>query len=65
MVLGDAAVGGHPHPAMFAVSLVCGAIGLTGAVLAARRGPDRRTPDADQGRGVVPAAGFEPALAWT
>jgi uncharacterized membrane protein YdjX (TVP38/TMEM64 family) len=41
VVLGDAAVGGNPHPAMFAVSLVCGALGLTGAVLAARRGgPD-------------------------
>ena len=25
VVLGDAAVGGNPHPAMFAVSLVCGA----------------------------------------
>jgi uncharacterized membrane protein YdjX (TVP38/TMEM64 family) len=38
VVLGDAAVGGQPHPAMFAVSLISGAIGLTGAVLAARRG---------------------------
>jgi uncharacterized membrane protein YdjX (TVP38/TMEM64 family) len=38
VVLGDAALGGQPHPAMFAVSLISGAIGLTGAVLAARRG---------------------------
>jgi uncharacterized membrane protein YdjX (TVP38/TMEM64 family) len=39
VVLGDAAVGGNPHPAMFAVSLVCGLIGLAGSVLAARRMP--------------------------
>ena len=39
VVLGDAAVGGNPHPAMFATSLVCGALGLVGAVFAARRGP--------------------------
>jgi uncharacterized membrane protein YdjX (TVP38/TMEM64 family) len=39
VVLGDAAVGGNPHPAMFATSLVCGGLGLAGAVLAARRGP--------------------------
>jgi uncharacterized membrane protein YdjX (TVP38/TMEM64 family) len=39
VVLGDAAVGGNPHPAMFAVSLVCGLIGLAGSVLAARRVP--------------------------
>jgi len=38
VVLGDAAVGGNPHPVMFAVSLVCGAIGLIGALVAARRG---------------------------
>ena len=38
VVLGDAAVGGNPHPAMFVVSLISGAIGLTGAALAARRG---------------------------
>ena len=29
--LGDAAVGGNPHPAMFVTSLVCGALGLIGA----------------------------------
>ena len=39
VVLGDAAVGGTPHPAMFAVSVVCGLIGLAGAVVAARRRP--------------------------
>ena len=39
VVLGDAAVGGNPHPAMFATSLVCGALGLVGALLVARRGP--------------------------
>lgn len=40
VVLGDAAVGGNPHPVMFVISLVTGAIGLIGAVLAARRGPE-------------------------
>lgn len=38
VVLGDAAVGGTPHPAMFAVSVVSGLLGLLGAGLAARRG---------------------------
>jgi len=37
VVLGDAAVGGNPHPAMFVVSVVSGLVGLTGAVLVARR----------------------------
>ncbi|WP_219412664.1 TVP38/TMEM64 family protein [Pseudonocardia nigra] len=37
VVLGDAAIGGNPHPAMFAVSLVSGAVGLTGAFIASRR----------------------------
>jgi uncharacterized membrane protein YdjX (TVP38/TMEM64 family) len=37
VVLGDAAVGGNPHPAMFVVSVVSGLIGLTGAALVARR----------------------------
>jgi uncharacterized membrane protein YdjX (TVP38/TMEM64 family) len=37
VVLGDAAVGGNPHPAMFVVSLVSATIGVTGAVLVARR----------------------------
>lgn len=36
VVLGDAAVGGNPHPAMLVTSLACGALGLTGAVRAAR-----------------------------
>ncbi|OLT14636.1 hypothetical protein BJF78_18180 [Pseudonocardia sp. CNS-139] len=39
VVLGDAAVGGDPHPAMLLISLVSGLIGLTGAVVAARRRP--------------------------
>jgi uncharacterized membrane protein YdjX (TVP38/TMEM64 family) len=37
VVLGDAAVGGQPHPVMFLTSLVSGLVGLTGAVIAARR----------------------------
>lgn len=37
VVLGDAAVGGNPHPAMFVVSVVSGLVGLAGAVVAARR----------------------------
>ncbi len=37
VILGDAAVGGNPHPAMLAVSVVCGVLGVTGSVLAARR----------------------------
>lgn len=37
VVLGDATVGGTPHPAMLAVSVVSGLVGLTGAVLATRR----------------------------
>jgi uncharacterized membrane protein YdjX (TVP38/TMEM64 family) len=37
VVLGDAAVGGAPHPAMFAVSVVSGLLGLAGALVAARR----------------------------
>ena len=39
VVLGDAAVGGNPHPAMLLISLASGLVGLTGAVIAARRGP--------------------------
>lgn len=39
VVLGDAAVGGTPHPAMFAVSVVCGLLGLAGALVASRRAP--------------------------
>jgi uncharacterized membrane protein YdjX (TVP38/TMEM64 family) len=37
VVLGDAAVGGNPHPAMLAVSLASGLLGLAGALVAARR----------------------------
>jgi uncharacterized membrane protein YdjX (TVP38/TMEM64 family) len=47
VVLGDAAVGGNPHPAMFAVSLVCGLLGLAGSVLAARRVPAPAGPVPD------------------
>lgn len=39
VVLGDAAVGGSPHPAMFAVSVASGLLGLAGALLVARRQP--------------------------
>jgi uncharacterized membrane protein YdjX (TVP38/TMEM64 family) len=43
VILGDAAVGGNPHPAMLLVSVISGAVGLTGALIAARRpaGPDQ------------------------
>lgn len=37
VILGDAAVGGNPHPAMLLVSVCSGAIGLTGALVAARK----------------------------
>jgi uncharacterized membrane protein YdjX (TVP38/TMEM64 family) len=37
VVLGDAAVGGNPHPAMLLISLASGLVGLTGALIAARR----------------------------
>jgi len=39
VVLGDAAVGGNPHPAMLVVSIVGGLLGLTGAAVVARRRP--------------------------
>jgi uncharacterized membrane protein YdjX (TVP38/TMEM64 family) len=52
VVLGDAAVGGTPHPAMFAVSVVSGLVGLAGALVAARR-PPAASP-------AVPAAQQEP-----
>jgi uncharacterized membrane protein YdjX (TVP38/TMEM64 family) len=39
VVLGDAASGGHVHPALFAVSVVGGLLGVAGAAVAARRGP--------------------------
>ncbi len=37
VVLGDAAVGGTPHPVLLAVSVVGGLLGLAGAVWASRR----------------------------
>lgn len=37
VVLGDAAVGGSPPPAMLVVSVVCGLLGLAGAAVVARR----------------------------
>lgn len=37
VVLGDAAVGGDPPPAMLAVSVACALLGIVGAVTAARR----------------------------
>jgi uncharacterized membrane protein YdjX (TVP38/TMEM64 family) len=37
VVLGDAAVSGDPHPAMFVVSVVSGLIGASGAFFVARR----------------------------
>jgi uncharacterized membrane protein YdjX (TVP38/TMEM64 family) len=37
VILGDAAVAGNPHPAMLLVSLTSGLVGLTGALIAARR----------------------------
>ncbi|WP_344416179.1 TVP38/TMEM64 family protein [Pseudonocardia ailaonensis] len=45
VVLGDA-VTGRPSPALIAVSVVCGLIGLGGIVIAARR-PIPETPDED------------------
>jgi len=39
VVLGDAAGGGHLHPATFAVSIAGGLLGLAGAVWAAKRVP--------------------------
>lgn len=44
VVLGDAAVGGSPHPAMFAVSVASGLLGLAGALVVARRRPDLSPP---------------------
>lgn len=37
VILGDAAVGGNPHPAMLLISVCSGLVGLTGALIAARR----------------------------
>lgn len=39
VVLGDAATGGSPHPALFAVSVAGGLLGLAGATWAAKRVP--------------------------
>jgi uncharacterized membrane protein YdjX (TVP38/TMEM64 family) len=48
VVLGDAAVGGTPHPAMLVVSVVSGLVGLAGALLAARSPAGRPAPLAVQ-----------------
>lgn len=37
VVLGDAAVGGTPHPAMIVTSLITGTIGIIGAIVVARK----------------------------
>lgn len=52
VVLGDAAVGGTPHPVMLVVSVVSGLVGIAGAVVAARRGtiapsPVQQEPEPD------------------
>ena len=47
VVLGDAVAGGSPHPALLAVSVLCGAVGVAGALVAARRpatGPEPACP---------------------
>ena len=56
VVLGDAAVGGMPHPAMLLVSLVSGAIGLTGALIVARRRPAMDAPPIERTPAVGEAA---------
>ena len=43
VVLGDAVSGGQPSPALLTVSVVCGAIGVIGMLVAARR-PERPAP---------------------
>lgn len=50
VVLGDAAVGGEPHPVMFLTSLAAGLVGVTGVVVAARR-PALVEPAPDEGDG--------------
>ncbi|MDN5750672.1 MAG: TVP38/TMEM64 family protein [Pseudonocardia sp.] len=50
VVLGDAATGGSPHPALLAVSVVCGLLGLGGAALAAGR-PVHRAVAQESGSG--------------
>ena len=50
VVLGDAALGGNPPPALLIVSVAGAVVGVLGALVAARR---------------VPAAGVEPALSGT
>jgi uncharacterized membrane protein YdjX (TVP38/TMEM64 family) len=44
VVLGDAAVGGNPHPAMLAVSVASGLLGAVGAIVAGRRRPPMLAP---------------------
>ncbi len=55
VVLGDAAIGGRPHPALIAISVAGGLLGMAGAALAARRGP--AAPDAVLPESVPPTAG--------
>lgn len=43
VVLGDAVSGGGPSPALLTVSVVCGAVGVVGMLVAARR-PDTGAP---------------------
>lgn len=57
VVLGDAAVGGNPHPAMLAISVVSGIVGITGAYLVARRpGPAKELSGAEGRRAGGDAA---------
>ncbi|GAA1290297.1 TVP38/TMEM64 family protein [Pseudonocardia aurantiaca] len=56
VVLGDAAVGGTPHPAMLLISLTGGLVGLTGALIAARR-PPIEAPQVDAPDGPEPETG--------
>jgi uncharacterized membrane protein YdjX (TVP38/TMEM64 family) len=56
VVLGDAAVGGNPHPAMLLISLTGGLVGLTGALIAARR-PPIEAPHVDAPDGPQPETG--------
>ena len=44
VVLGDAVAGGSPPPALVAVSVVGGAVGVVGALVAARRPPAEVSP---------------------
>jgi uncharacterized membrane protein YdjX (TVP38/TMEM64 family) len=48
VVLGEAAVGGTPHPALLAVSVAGGLLGLAGAVVAARPASLKSSARADR-----------------